>query len=417
MSDRFFPNNLPPFTAGAETTLEDEEEEATSSQTPTQHSLTSLLSLPYQTLTSKLQATALHFKQSVVSETWGSGVNRVKDYTLYTGVLGTAYLVFKSYQVSKNVDDLNLCLKIVKACDSASANSSRVTFICGRAGVCALGAVIAKHAGDERLLDYYLRQFKEIELPCDLPYELLYGRTGYLWACSFLNKHVGKDTIPTTYMRPIVDEVITTGRKLAHKGRCPLMYEWHGKKYWGAAHGLAGIMNVLMDMELKPDEVEDIKGTLRYMIKNRFSSGNYPSSEGSESDRLVHWCHGAPGVTLTLVKAAEVFGDREFLQAAEDAGEVVWKRGLLKRVGICHGISGNTYVFLSLYRLTGNKEYLYRAKGFSCFLLDRAQELIGQGKMHGGDRPYSLFEGLGGMTYTFVDMIDPQVARFPGYEL
>lgn len=258
---------------------------------------------------------------------------------------------------------------------------------------------------------------EQIELPCDLPYELLYGRTGYLWACSFLNKHVGKDTIPTTYMRPIVDEVITTGRKLAHKGRCPLMYEWHGKKYWGAAHGLAGIMNVLMDMELKPDEVEDIKGTLRYMIKNRFSSGNYPSSEGSESDRLVHWCHGAPGVTLTLVKAAEVFGDREFLQAAEDAGEVVWKRGLLKRVGICHGISGNTYVFLSLYRLTGNKEYLYRAKGFSCFLLDRAQELIGQGKMHGGDRPYSLFEGLGGMTYTFVDMIDPQVARFPGYEL
>ncbi|PNX71575.1 lanC-like protein 2-like [Trifolium pratense] len=412
MADRFFPNDLPPPLV-SETILE----EATSSQTPTPHSLTSLLSLPYTTLTSKLQAAALHFKQSVVNETWGSSGNRVKDYTLYTGVLGTAYLVFKAYQVTKNVDDLNLCLKIVKACDSASANSSRVTFICGRAGVCALGAVIAKHAGDERLLDYYLRQFKEIELPRDLPYEVLYGRAGYLWACSFLNKHIGKDTIPSTHMRPIVDEIITSGRKLAHKGRCPLMYEWHGKKYWGAAHGLAGIMNVLMDMELKPDEVEDIKGTLRYLIKNRFSSGNYPSSEGSESDRLVHWCHGAPGVTLTLVKAAEVFGDIEFLQAAKEAGEVVWKRGLLKRVGICHGVSGNTYVFLSLYRLTGNKEYLYRAKGFSCFLLDNAQKLIAEGKMHGGDRPYSLFEGLGGLAYTFLDMIDPQVARFPGYEL
>lgn len=84
------------------------------------------------------------------------------------------------------------------------------------------------------------------------------------------------------------------------------MYEWHGKKYWGAAHGLAGIMHVLMDMELKPDEVEDVKGTLRFMIRNRFPSGNYPSSHGSESDRLVHWCHGASGVALTLVKAAEV---------------------------------------------------------------------------------------------------------------
>lgn len=107
--------------------------------------------------------------------------------------------------------------------------------------------------------------------------------------------------------RAVVDDVIKYGRRLAKGGKCPLMYEWHGKKYWGAAHGLAGIMHVLMDMPLKPDEVEDVKGTLRYMIKKRFPSGNYPSSERSETDRLVHWCHGAPGVALTLVKAAEVW--------------------------------------------------------------------------------------------------------------
>lgn len=41
-------------------------------------------------------------------------------------------------------------------------NFRRVTFICGRAGVCALGAVVAKNAGDERLLDSYLTQFKEV---------------------------------------------------------------------------------------------------------------------------------------------------------------------------------------------------------------------------------------------------------------
>ncbi|XP_054815713.1 lanC-like protein GCR2 isoform X2 [Prosopis cineraria] len=353
----------------------------------------------------------------VVRETWGSSGKRVKDYTLYTGALGTAYLLFKSYQVTKNGNDLNLCSQIIKACDSASINSSQITFLCGRAGVCALGAVIAKHSGDERLLNNYLGQFKKIRLRHDLPYELLYGRAGYLWASSFLNKHIGKDTIPTTDMRSIVDEVIAAGRQLACSGRCPLMYEWHGKKYWGAAHGLAGIMYVLMDLELKPEEVEDVKGTLRYMTKNRCPSGNYRSSEENNSDRLVHWCHGAPGIALTLVKAAEVFGDKEFVQAATDAAEVVWNRGLLKRVGICHGISGNTYIFLSLYRLTGNPEYLYRAKAFACFLLDRAQRLILEGKMHGGDRPYSLFEGLGGMACMFLDMIDPKVAKFPAYEL
>lgn len=85
------------------------------------------------------------------------------------------------------------------------------------------------------------------------------------------------------------------------------MFEWYGEKYWGAAHGLAGIMDVLMDMELKPDEVEDVKGTLKYMIDNRFPSGNYPASEEDKNrDVLVHWCHGAPGIALTLAKAAKV---------------------------------------------------------------------------------------------------------------
>ena len=37
-----------------------------------------------------------------------------------------------------------------------------MTFLCGRAGVCALGAVLAKHAGDEQLLNYYLVQFREV---------------------------------------------------------------------------------------------------------------------------------------------------------------------------------------------------------------------------------------------------------------
>ncbi|KAF8409297.1 hypothetical protein HHK36_005371 [Tetracentron sinense] len=402
MADRFFLNEMPDFVE--ETTECDGD------------SLMKLLCLPYPTISERFKRAALDLKETIVMETRGLGGRGAKDFTLYTGALGTAHLLFKAYQLTNNKNDLNLCSEIVKACDSASRGSGYVTFICGRAGVCALGAVAAKHADNERLLNYYLTQFKEIKLPKDLPNELLYGRAGFLWACSFINKHIGKGTVPSSRIRAVVSETIKEGRRLSNKGSCPLMYEWHGKKYWGAAHGLAGIMHVLMDMELKPDELEDVKGTLRYMINNRFPSGNYPSSEGSEADNLMHWCHGAPGIALTLVKAVEVFGG-EFLQAAADAGEVVWNRGLLKRVGICHGVSGNAYVFLSLYRLTGNVEFLYRAKAFACFLLDRAHSLISAGEMHGGDRPYSLFEGIGGMAYLFLDMIEPSEARFPAYEL
>lgn len=59
----------------------------------------------------------------VVWETWERSGKRVRDCNLYTGVLGTAYLLFKSYQVTRNEDDLKLCSEIVEACDVASRDS------------------------------------------------------------------------------------------------------------------------------------------------------------------------------------------------------------------------------------------------------------------------------------------------------
>ncbi|KAJ3330810.1 hypothetical protein HDU76_004778, partial [Blyttiomyces sp. JEL0837] len=40
---------------------------------------------------------------------------------------------------------------------------------------------------------------------------------------------------------------------------------------------------------------------------------------------------------------------------AKSAAEVVWQRGLLRKgVGLCHGISGNAFAFLALYKHTKN---------------------------------------------------------------
>ncbi|WMV49058.1 hypothetical protein MTR67_042443 [Solanum verrucosum] len=394
MADRFYPNVIPDFVA-ENPAIEEEQHPIPQG---TNESLLKLLSTPYHILSEKFKRAALDLKETIVVETWGLTKQQVPDFTLYCGTLGTAFLLFKAYQVTKNTNDLAVSSQIVKDCDSASRHSRDVTFLCGRAGVCALGAVVAKYMGDDQLVFYYVSQFKEALLR-----RLWYPIQTYPFLI------VSKAAV--------INEIIKNGRKLGGKGRSPLMHEWYGEMYWGAAHGLAGIMHVLMDFELKPDDYEDVKGTLKYMVKNRFPSGNYPASENDRRrDLLVHWCHGAPGIVLTLVKAAEVLGDEEFLNAAVAAAEVVWNRGLLNRVGICHGISGNAYAFLSLYRLTGNVEYLYRAKAFACFLLDRAHKLIAKGEMHGGDTPYSLFEGIAGMAYLFLDMTDPKNARFPAYE-
>ncbi|KAJ6360925.1 hypothetical protein OIU77_004867 [Salix suchowensis] len=149
MADRFFPNLMPSFVK------EDIQEE---DKVTDEDSLMKLLSTPYTSLSKQFQRSGLDLKEKIVMETWGLSGQAIRDFTLYSGNLGTALLLFKSYQVTSNESDLFLCLEIVKACDSASLASRDVTFICGRAGVCALGAVAAKHANDEALQSYYLSQ-------------------------------------------------------------------------------------------------------------------------------------------------------------------------------------------------------------------------------------------------------------------
>lgn len=155
MADRFFPNEMPVYIP--ETSLVTSPPVA-----ETGDSLTKLIHLPYKALCETLNKTALDLKDAVVRETWAKGGKRVQDYSLYTGALGTALLLFKAYQVTNNKSDLALSSEIIKACDIASRGSKNVTFICGRSGVCALGAVVAKQAGNEQLLDHYLTEFKQV---------------------------------------------------------------------------------------------------------------------------------------------------------------------------------------------------------------------------------------------------------------
>ena len=84
----------------------------------------------------------------------------------------------------------------------------------------------------------------------------------------------------------------------------------------------------------------------------RFKSGNIPSTIEDKDDALVHFCHGPTGAVYMFIAAYKMFKSRKYLKAAADCGEVIWHRGLLfKGNGLCHGIPGNTYPFLNLYKI------------------------------------------------------------------
>ena len=51
---------------------------------------------------------------------------------------------------------------------------------------------------------------------------------------------------------------------------------------------------------------------------------------------------------FTHTLSPQVLGDPAFLHAARAASDVGWERGLVRKVGLCHGVAGNMYAFLAL---------------------------------------------------------------------
>uniref|UniRef100_A0A8V0XU90 LanC-like protein 2 n=1 Tax=Gallus gallus TaxID=9031 RepID=A0A8V0XU90_CHICK len=344
------------------------------------------------------------------------------DCSAYTGWTGIALLYLQLYRVTKNQSHLQRSLDYVKRI-LRNLSGRRVTFLCGDAGPLAVGAVVyhvLKNESESKECVARLLQLQRtvISMDAELPDELLYGRAGYLYALLYLNTEIASDTVPQSIIKEVIDAIIESGKNFSKEERkterCPLLYQWHRKQYVGAAHGVAGIYYMLMQPTANVDQetlTELVKPSIDYVRHKKFRSGNYPSSLSNETDRLVHWCHGAPGVIHMLMQAYKTFKEDKYLKDAMECSDVIWQRGLLRKgYGICHGTAGNGYSFLSLYNLTQDKKYLYRACKFAEWCLEYGA--------HGcriPDRPYSLFEGKVWLELFTSSQIF-QYQRLPGFQ-
>ncbi|KAL7484892.1 hypothetical protein ACHAW6_010503 [Cyclotella cf. meneghiniana] len=264
--------------------------------------------------------------------------------------------------------------------------------------------------------------------------ELLYGRAGFLHAVAFVRSETGDHDYGKELVREIIHDVLEEGKRMAKTRGVNLNYlwEWHSKMYLGAAHGIVGILFILLcfrdELVSIAGSLDQIKETIWKLDEMCFASGNLkPSLTDSSADRLVHFCHGSPGHILLLVKSYQVFDEIRFLERAEEiACSVLCRRGILRKgVGLCHGISGNAYCFLSLHRARQKEEenhsvmksctsekWLTWAHHFLSFAVSNFEELSNM-----PDHPYSLYEGAGGLIMLIHDMKDPKNSRFPCFEL
>lgn len=362
------------------------------------------------------------------------------DGGLYVGRAGIAYMLWYSATrqtgLSSNLANAReLALAHYRFCNLQDQNDqgSRLGFLLGNTGVYAVNTVIARSVGDPQA-DTFLQLFRNASEDFLTPDplgvgsdEMLVGRAGYLSGCLWLQARLGCQVLPEAMLHKLCDLVVECGRRFSRRtsSKCPLMYQYYETQYLGAAHGLTGILQILLSVpgyfKHNPEAEKDVRGSVDWLVTLQTYEGNFPCAMGDlkeprhYSDELVHWCHGAPGTVYLLARAHLTWGGKEtpYMPALEKAANITWRRGLLKKgPGLCHGVAGSGYVFLLMYRLTRNKMHLHRAAKFAEFLFSETFR-----GARTPDSPLSLYEGWSGTACFLLDLINPDQASFPFSEV
>ncbi len=356
------------------------------------------------------------------------------DYSVFSGKAGLALLYVHLASLRKAVDNeedrrrfLSKAHQHLKPC-LTRLRGRRVSFLCGDAGPVTIKIILdylhsRQNSDDFEENKRRLLRIAEKSLDPSVPDELLYGRAGVLYALLLVRKECGDDVVSDEVISRVAEAIVNSGRRLAKKrrSRFNLLYEWHESEYVGAAHGLAGIFLMLLQARrfLPSGAVEKyVKPSIDELAALQLSSGNFPSSLGGVKqtrDKLVQFCHGAPGVVHLFLLAARLFPEDKvrYLEVSKRCADVSWRAGLLKKgYGLCHGAAGNAYTFLALYDITGDKELTRKALTFADFCCDRGR--------HGcppPDQPFCLMNGLAGTVWFLYDVSEGGNCKFPAMVL
>uniref|UniRef100_A0A915DU35 Uncharacterized protein n=1 Tax=Ditylenchus dipsaci TaxID=166011 RepID=A0A915DU35_9BILA len=296
----------------------------------------------------------------------------------YTGIAGVGYALLRvsKLPLSSSSEYINICNQFVEYQMAHSRDVSRSRFaryLTGSLGLYCIQGICESMAG--KPTDHIGARFKEL---VDI---------GWLLAAVLtLRMETRQHVITDQDIQLVLQAMLKSGRQYAnhHKSPAPLFYQWHGKEYLGAAHGLSGIMQMMLSFWSLLDHraQQEVKQTVDWMVSIQTKEGNFASSTGHigksmGEHELVHWCHGATGVIQMLIAAYLAFQDHKYLTAARKCASLIWNKGLLKKgPGICHGVAGSGYAFLLMYRLTFEEQYLSMAKAFASVLMDPTFEQL-----------------------------------------
>lgn len=339
---------------------------------------------------------------------------------LYAGTAGIALFLHRLHAVTNEA----LLLATAKGAIAQSLSriddlppSSRPTFYPGWAGIAWTliemgdvdrGLELLERAGDESdLLDVVTGVAGSIA-----PLLRLHKRFGHAWLLDRAIAH-GRT-------------LVRTANRSAEGASWTTSPGYAARDLTGYSHGTAGIAVALLELSAATNDA-----SLRALAEDAFryerahfseAQQNWPDFRvmpGTPQDAnwpgyAMAWCHGAPGIALSRLRAYELTGDDTYRLEAGVAIQTTYRAVSAAdptgaNFSLCHGTSGNTEAFVVASRVLREPGYLAVAD----WVADRGIELYARptsewpcGVNGGGETP-NLMIGTAGIGHFYLRLFDP----------
>jgi eukaryotic-like serine/threonine-protein kinase len=185
-------------------------------------------------------------------------------------------------------------------------------------------------------------------------------------------------------------------------------------EYLGIAHGWAGILYATLQWCRVSGTA--VPATVERRLEE-LAALALPSGRGLEWPWVLHragepmtmagWCNGTCGYVFLWTLAHRLLSHPRYLDLAYGAAWRSWESSE-PTVTLCCGLAGRGYALLNMYRNTGERVWL-----------DRARDLARRSEREGyipAEYPHSLYKGEFGLAVLAADLEEPDQAAMPFFE-
>ena len=280
-------------------------------------------------------------------------------------------------------------------------------------GVHCVDALIAHARGDEISQRRALRAFVAASGPPWSHLDVSFGRAGNLLGCALLLE------APTTASLPGDEGLRSLGDELSSEvwreldASAPIG-EASPLRSLGAAHGWAGILYAALRWSESsgvptPANLGERLEELAALATPVGRGLRWPSAIGDQSGSGLQasWCNGAAGFVHLWTLAHRLLGEQHYARMATEAAWTAFEAPQANG-DLCCGLAGRAYALLNLYKHSGDRVWLHRARDLAecAAVSSRATSL----------RPASLYQGLIGVGLLAADLECPEQSCMPLFE-